>query len=156
MRKRVSLLLLLLLRSSRAQDEVLVCNSLAKETYALYPVVNTEECMSLNALNQEDESLYCVGKWFQKLNCESARGRIKLRTEKCSALRARLDDQTLGINARMPKPLQMTVDSVLTIDKQAYASNDFVPFTTALVKWRSVALLSNSALPGALFGGAAL
>ena len=145
--------LLLNLAVLSAATDVRVCPAIAREMYDLYPVVNTYECMNQGAMDQQDRDECQI-----KLVCGLiVDGKINERADRCKALQKRLSDQSMGINALVPVAQTEAFEvKGVEIDKFAYASLDFVPLNTRLIRWRSVALSPNSKLPKALFGGTTL
>ena len=143
----------------QADSEILVtvCNTmpgLSREMYGLYPVLNTAECINRAAYDKQDND-ECSGARFSFL-CNS-KAKINARAERCNALQTLLNAQASGINARIPaSQTEGAVYDNVGIDRAAYSSIDFVPFSNKLVKWRSVALVRRQGLPRALFSGAAL
>lgn len=152
MKMRVAFLLNLAFLLKSLAADVRVCPAVAREMYELYPVVNTYECMNQGDLDKGDRAACDVG--VLRPVCLLTKDKaINDRADRCRALQTRLSDQSMGINALVPASHTDAVEvKGVEIDKFAYASLDFVPLNTRLVKWRSVALEIRAPLPKALGG----
>lgn len=138
--------------SSSAAPALMVCNddtAAAADVYRLFSVELTDECRDQSRLDNEADSL-C----FMFLMCGVYQKEKQERGARCGALRKRLTDQALGINAQIPTDTppfdlmqksspKVGTDYTVDIDLRSPLLS-FIPRTSKTVLWTTVVLVPPS------------